>query len=106
MIRYFIYIVQKLKNQENKISVYIMMENEFHNIYPNIKKIINIVKFRYHILEIKLFESVRIAIYLYNENEMLVDAKQYIIEGAEYNSWSNDDKYILNLIKQKIQDGI
>jgi hypothetical protein len=37
---------------------------------------------------------------------MLVDAKQYIIEGAEYNSWSNDDKYILNLIKQKIQDGI
>ena len=82
------------------------METEYHNIYPNIKKIINIVKFKYTILEIKLFESVRIAIYLYNENENLIDAKQYIISGDEYNAWSNDDKYILNLIKQKIQEGI
>ena len=82
------------------------METEYHNIYPNIKKIINIVKFKYTILEIKLFESVRIAIYLYNENENLIDAKQYIISGDEYNAWSNDDKYILNLIKQKIQEGV
>ena len=82
------------------------METEYHNIYPNIKKIINIVKFKYTILEIKLFESVRIAIYLYNENENLIDAKQYIIAGDEYNAWSNDDKYILNLIKQKIQEGV
>jgi hypothetical protein len=81
-----------------------MNNDEYHNIYPNIKKTFNIVKFKYHILEIKLFESVRIAVYLYNENDMLIDAKQYIIEGEEYNAWSNDDKYILNLIKQKIQD--
>ena len=77
--------------------------NEYHNIYPNIKKTFNIVKFKYNILEIKLFESVRIAVYLYNENDMLIDANQYIIVGDEYNAWSNDDKYILNLIKQKIQ---
>ena len=80
------------------------METEYHNIYPNIKKTFNIVKFKYNIIEIKLFESVRIAVYLYNENDILIDAKQYIIEGAEYNAWSNDDKYILNLIKQKIQE--
>ncbi len=84
--------------------IYNMNNDEYHNIYPNIKKTFNIVKFKYHILEIKLFESVRIAVYLYNENDMLIDAKQYIIEGEEYNAWSNDDKYILNLIKQKIQD--
>lgn len=82
------------------------MNEEIYPIYPNIKKIINICKFKYNILEIKLFESVRIAVYLYNENENLIDAKQYIIAGDEYNAWSNDDKYILNLIKQKIQEGI
>jgi hypothetical protein len=86
--------------------IYNMNNDEYHNIYPNIKKTFNIVKFKYHIIEIKLFEFVRIAVYLYNENDMLIDAKGYIIEGEEYNAWSNDDKYILNLIKQKIQDGI
>ena len=78
--------------------------DEYHNIYPNIKKIINIVKFKYTILEIKLFESIRIAVYYYNENDLLFDAKQFIIQGDEYNNWGNDDKYIINLIKQKIQE--
>ncbi len=84
--------------------IYNMNNDEYHNIYPNIKKTFNIVKFKYHIIEIKLFQSVRIAVYLYKENDMLIDAKGYIIEGEEYNAWSNDDKYILNLIKQKIQE--
>jgi len=79
------------------------MNNEEYPIYPNIKRIINICKFKYNILEIKLFESVRIAVYLFNENDLLIESKQYLIEGDEYNGWSNDDKYIINLIKQKIQ---
>jgi hypothetical protein len=83
-----------------------MNQEEYYPIYPNINKIIKIVKFKYNIIEIKLFESIRIAVYLYNENDMLIDAKQFIIQGDEYNAWSNDDKYILNLIKQKIQEGI
>ena len=81
-----------------------MNQGEYHNIYPNINKIIKIVKFKYTIIEIKLFESIRIAVYLYNENDILFDAKQYIIQGDEYNAWSDDDKYIINLIKQKIQE--
>jgi hypothetical protein len=79
------------------------MNNEDYPIYPNIKRIINICKFKYQILEIKLFQSVRIAVYLFNENDLLIETKQYLIEGDEYNAWSNDDKYIINLIKQKIQ---
>lgn len=79
------------------------MNNEDYPIYPNIKRTINICKFRYNILEIKLFKSVRIAVYLFNENDLLIETKQYLIEGDEYNAWSNDDKYIINLIKQKIQ---
>jgi hypothetical protein len=81
------------------------MNQEEYPVYPPIKKTLTICKFTYNILEIKLFESVRIAVYLYNENNMLIDAKQYIIKDDQYKAWTNDDQYILNLIKQKIQDG-
>jgi hypothetical protein len=80
------------------------MNQEEYPVYPPIKKTLTICKFTYNILEIKLFESVRIAVYLYNENGLMIEARQYLIEGQEYNTWSNDDKYILNLIKQKIQE--
>lgn len=82
------------------------MEDEYITLYPNIKKTINICSFKYNILEIKLSESVRIAVYLFNENNLMVDSRQYLINGNEYAAWSTDDKYIINLIKQKIQSGI
>ena len=73
------------------------------NVYPNIQRILKIVKFTYQILEIKLFESVRIAVYLYSDQDVLIESKQYIIEGDEYVNWGTDDKYLVNLLKQKIQ---
>lgn len=79
------------------------MNQEEYPIYPNLKRIVNICKFKYNVLEIKLFESVRVAVYLYNDKDILIEANQILIEGAEYNAWSNDDKYIINLIKTKIQ---
>ena len=78
--------------------------NEFHPVYPNIKRIINICKFQYTILEIILFKSIRIAVYLFNENDMLIESRQYLIEGAEYEAWSQDDQYIIKLLKEKIQN--
>lgn len=79
------------------------MQEDYINVYPNLKKTMNICKFKYTILELKLFESVRVAVYLYNENDLLIDARQYVIDGSEYNAWSNDDKYLLDLLKRKIQ---
>jgi len=79
-----------------------MDQVEFQNVYPNIKRIVTICKFKYLILELKLFESIRVAVYLYNENDLLIESRQYLIQGDEYNSWGNDDKYLVNLIKQKI----
>ena len=80
------------------------MENDEFPVYPNLKRITNICKCKYQILEIILFKSIRIAVYLFNENDLLIECRQYIIEGVEYENWSNDDKYIINLIKQKIQE--
>ena len=79
------------------------MNQEEFPVYPNINKILKIVKFKYAILEIILFKSIRIAVYLYNENDLLIEARQYVIEGDEYNAWSNDDNYIIKLLKDKIQ---
>ena len=73
-------------------------------VYPNIQRIMKIVKFTFNILEVKLFESVRIAVYLYNENDLLIEARQYLIEGEEYKAWSNDDQYIIKMLKEKIQN--
>jgi hypothetical protein len=83
-----------------------MNQDEYITLYPNIKKTINICSFKYNILEVKLCESVRIAVYLFNENGLMVDSRQYLINGNEYAAWSTDDKYIINLIKQKIHSGI
>ena len=79
------------------------MNQENIPLYPNLKKTMTICKFTYQILEIKLTESVRIAVYLFTENDILVDSKQFLIEGDEYKRWGSDDNYIINLIKQKIQ---
>lgn len=73
-------------------------------VYPNLTRTIKICKAKYQILEIVLFKFVRIAVYLYNENNLLIEGKQYLIQGTEYENWTNDDKYIVNLIKQKIQN--
>jgi hypothetical protein len=80
-----------------------MNQEDFYPVYPNIKRIVSICKFKYTILEIILFKSIRIAVYLYNENDMVIESRQYIIEGDEYNAWSNDDQYIIKLLKEKIQ---
>lgn len=82
------------------------MNNENIALYPNLKKTLTICKFTYQILEIKLTESVRVAVYLFTENDLLVESKQYLIEGTEYNKWGQDDNYLINLIKQKIQVGL
>ena len=79
------------------------MNQEEFAVYPPIKKIVSISKFKYNILEIKLFESIRVAVYLFDDKDLLVEARQYLIESNEYKAWSTEDQYIINLIKQKIQ---
>lgn len=81
-----------------------MNTNSEFPVYPNIKKTITLCKARIQILEIKMFESIRVAVYLMDERDIVMESTQFIIEGDEYNAWSNDDTYIMKLIKQKIQD--
>ena len=81
-----------------------MNQVEFIPLYPNIKKFITICKFKYMVLEMVLFKHIKIGVYLYNENDVLIESRQFLIEGEEYNNWSNDDQYIIKLLKEKLQN--
>lgn len=80
------------------------MNSESQPLYPNIKKTSTICKFTYNILELILFKSVRIAVYLYDENDILIDSTQFLFENTEYANWGANDSYIINLIKSKLQN--
>ena len=79
------------------------MNQEEYPVYPNITRSIKICKFKYQVLDVKLFQSIRIVVYLFNESNLLIDTMQLLVEGTEYTTWSQDDQYIINLIKSKIQ---
>jgi hypothetical protein len=73
-------------------------------VYPNIKKVINLCKARIQILEIVMFSHVRVAVYLMDSNDIVMESTQFLIENEEYNKWAEDDNYLVKLIKQKIQE--
>lgn len=72
-------------------------------VYPNLNRITKISKCRYHILELLLFTSIRVAVYLYSDADVLVESRQYLIAGDEYAAWGTDDTYLVKLLKNKIQ---
>jgi hypothetical protein len=83
------------------------MQDVSCNIYPPFKKYLVGNRITIRPIEIKLFESIRVLVQIYNDSTNdLIDTKIYVISGHEYTSWSNDDQYIVNLIKEKLsQEG-
>lgn len=54
------------------------------------------------IFSIDLFKSVTVVVSLCDDKDYVIDNKQIIIEGEEYNNWSNDDNYLINLVLVKL----
>jgi hypothetical protein len=73
------------------------------SVYPNIKKVITLCKARIQILEVVMFSHVRVAVYLMDTNDIVMESTQFLINGDEYNNWL-DDAYLVKLIRQKIQE--
>jgi hypothetical protein len=63
---------------------------------------------RIHIklIELEFNNSAKFLVSFYSSNELydnnIIKTQVVIIEGEEYLGWSNDDKYIVNLICQKL----
>ena len=56
---------------------------------------------RISIGQVILFTSVHINVMLLQDNN-LVDSKFFTITGEEYNNWSNDDQYLVDLVLSKL----
>jgi len=79
------------------------MQDVTVNIYPPFKKYLVGNKITIRPIEIKLFESIRVLVQIYNDStNELIDTKIYLISDDEYTAWANDDQYIVNIIKQKL----
>lgn len=64
------------------------------------------VKFTIKIIDIKLFEYVYVSANLMDATNSVLDVKYYMIKDEEYNNWSNDDAYLIDLVKTKIQNEV
>jgi hypothetical protein len=51
--------------------------------------------------QVILFKSVHINALLLQDNN-LVESKFFTITGDEYNNWSNDDQYLVDLVMSKL----
>jgi hypothetical protein len=80
------------------------MDRIHFSISPNMTKSVNICRAEITVCELILFTSVRVHVILFDENDKIQDVKQYLIKDDEYEAWSNDDNYLVNLIQQKIRE--
>jgi len=78
------------------------MNNFEFNVYPNITVTKKIVKAEVSIVELKLFESARIAVMLYDENDRVQKVHQLMLNKENgYDNWINDT-WLVNWIKSQI----
>lgn len=71
-------------------------------LYPNIKKQITMVKFRYSIFEYKPYEYARISVMFLDETDTPVDNAIYTLDTSNgFLEWGNDDKYIETWLRAK-----
>lgn len=74
-----------------------------YNFYPPIVKQIKISNFKLKVLELKLFEYVRLAIVLLDNDGVIQDQKFYTLTGDEYKSWAEDDGFIVQYVKKQLR---
>jgi hypothetical protein len=76
-------------------------------IYPPYKKTKTANKIKIFVNELRLFEYVRITVLLYDDStDELIETKVMIIDGDNYKFWGNDDKYILEYVKNILQNEV
>lgn len=75
------------------------MNTTYVNVEDSPYIITNIVSI--NIMKVDLFKSVTIIASLYNGNKLLTN-KTFVLTGAEYDAWSNNDQYIIDITLEKL----
>lgn len=79
------------------------MEQTKHSFYPPIKTSNTLNSFVITVIELILNKSVSLNVMLYDLDDRIHSARNYLIEGEDYQAWGNDDSYITNWVKAKLQ---
>ena len=73
------------------------------NILPKqIVKTYTVEKIDISISDLKLNENVVLNTLLISDTGELIDSVNFTLEGEEYQRWSNDDTYIIDLVCEKL----
>jgi len=72
-------------------------------LYPPIKTEQKINQFKVEVSQMILFQSVSLNVILYDADEKFVCVKSYRLEGDDYKAWSDDDKYIVDFIREQLK---
>ena len=72
------------------------------NVYPNITITKKIVRGVLRVSEYIPFIKATIMVVLFDENDKVIDNRCYVLDGEDFLNWGNDDKYLVNWIKNKL----
>ena len=78
--------------------------SDSYTIYPPIKKYLSMNSISVFVYDVVLFQSVKVICTLYDIDNKEQDKRTYYLTGDDYNNWSNDDNYIVNYCKKKLQE--
>ena len=62
---------------------------------PYVRPAVSITNVQIRVINVVLFKSVNLNVTLMAGNDF-VDVKTFLLEGADYTNWANDDTYIVN----------
>ena len=74
------------------------------NVYPNIKQSVTICKASITIQSYIMFKSATLMVSLYDTDDNYISVKVYTLEGTDFSNWGTDDTYVINWVKNKLQN--
>jgi hypothetical protein len=97
-----IILVQLFIKIEILIYLYFIMSQSYI-LYPPIKTEQKINQFKVEVSQLLLFQSVSLNVILYDADDKFVCVKSYRLEGDDYTAWSDDDKYIVDFVREQLK---
>ena len=75
------------------------------NVYPNLKKTVTICKADIIVIEMKLFEFIKLSIIMYDSEFNIVDTRLLVLDKSNgYEQWGFSDDFIVSWVKSQISN--
>ena len=74
------------------------------NLSIPIVKTIEILRFNVNVINVQLFSSARIAVIIEcsDNGRNYQEYRELVLAGDDYSAWANDDSYVVNYVKDRI----